>query len=91
MFGVIGIAVAMVAIGGSVAWDGLSKSPLLFVLWWGVCGWMTIAALLLAIFDMLIVFRAGRRAKQDLARQITGLDRSDGSKQSNVDPGTKDD
>jgi len=90
MFGTVGLAVAMVAIGAFLAWEGLAASPFLFLLYWGLCAWLAITALLIAIFDLLIVFRAGRRARKDLARQLAGADQQRRSRESNIDPDKKD-
>ena len=44
--------------------------PFWFVLFWLVCAWLTITAMLLAIFDLLIVRLAGRRAKRQLRDRL---------------------
>jgi len=44
--------------------------PFWFVLFWLVCAWLTITAMLLAIFDLLIVRLAGRRAKRQLRERL---------------------
>ena len=44
--------------------------PFWFVLFWVVCAWLTITAMLLAIFDLLIVRLAGRRAKRQLRERL---------------------
>jgi hypothetical protein len=40
------------------------EHPMLFVLFWIVCGWLTLTALLLAIFDLLIVKLESRMAQR---------------------------
>jgi hypothetical protein len=52
----------------------LSARPLLFVAWWGVCAWFMLAAVLLAVFDLLLVRAAARREQRDLARKILSSD-----------------
>jgi len=44
--------------------------PFWFVLFWVVCAWLTITAMLLAIFDLLMVRLAGRRAKRQLRDRL---------------------
>ena len=44
--------------------------PFWFVLFWLVCAWLTITAMLLAIFDLLMVRLAGRRAKRQLRDRL---------------------
>jgi len=38
------------------------EHPIWFILFWIVCGWLTVTALLLAVFDLLIVKLELRRA-----------------------------
>jgi hypothetical protein len=44
------------------------KRPVLFVLFWIVCAWLTLTAMLLAIFDLLAVGLEARKAQRE-ARQ----------------------
>ena len=46
------------------------EHPIWFVLLWIVCGWLTVTALLLAIFDLLIVKLESRRAQRVLRRNL---------------------
>jgi hypothetical protein len=56
---------------GAVVIDGtLREKPVVFVIWWAVCAWLMLTSLLLALFDMLAIRAAARRARRDLARQI---------------------
>jgi hypothetical protein len=56
---------------GSVLMDGILRArPVLFVVWWGVCAWLMLASLLLAVFDMLAIRAAARRERRELARRI---------------------
>jgi len=41
-----------------------------FVIYWGACGWLTLAALLLALWDLLLVRTAARRERRRLEKQI---------------------
>jgi len=42
------------------------EHPLGFLLFWIACGWLTLTALLLAIFDVLLVKLGARRARRAL-------------------------
>ena len=42
------------------------EHPIWFILFWIVCGWLTVTALLLAVFDLLIVKLELRRAQRVL-------------------------
>jgi cobalamin biosynthesis protein CobD/CbiB len=51
---------------GSVFFPWLREHPILFLIYWAACAWITVLAMLLAIFDMLIVRAAARRARRRL-------------------------
>lgn len=51
------------------------EHPIWFLLFWIVCGWLTLAAMLLAIFDLLIVKLESRRTQRAL-REDLGMERS---------------
>lgn len=56
---------------GAVFLDGyLCARPLLFLLYWGFCAWITLAAALLALYDMLLIRAAARRASRLLRRGL---------------------
>jgi hypothetical protein len=40
-----------------------------FVIFWGACAWLTMAALLLALWDLLMVRAAARRERRRLEKQ----------------------
>lgn len=44
----------------------LRARPLLFLLYWGACAWITLLAVLLAVFDMLVVRARARRERRML-------------------------
>ena len=46
------------------------EHPVWFVLFWIVCGWLTVTALLLAIFDLLVVKLEARRAQHSLRQNL---------------------
>jgi heme/copper-type cytochrome/quinol oxidase subunit 2 len=46
------------------------EHPIWFILFWIVCGWLTVTALLLAIFDLLIVKLESRRAQHSLRQNL---------------------
>ena len=51
------------------------QHPFWFIFFWLVCAWLTITAILLSIFDLLMVTRSARSARrqlrQDMERQST--------------------
>ena len=46
------------------------ERTLVFVLFWIACAWLTILAILLALFDLLIVRAQSRAARKNLREQI---------------------
>jgi hypothetical protein len=42
--------------------------PAWFILFWLICGWLTLTAMLLAIFDLLVARLEARRAQRDLRK-----------------------
>lgn len=58
------------------AW--LEERPWLFIGFWIACAWLTITVLVLALFDMVLVVREGRRERRELRRKIFGRPPEDG-------------
>jgi hypothetical protein len=77
------IAALVLLFSGSTFLQGpldYHEHPIWFILFWLTCGWLTLTAMLLAIFDMLIVRLQARRAERTLQQRLkaespeTGLD-----------------
>ena len=66
------IAALVMLFLGSVFFGWLRSYPLLFLLYWAACGWITLLAMLLAIFDLLMVRAAGKRARRQLEDEYLG-------------------
>lgn len=64
-------ATLMVFIGSVLIDTTLRAHPFIFLGFWAVCAWLTIAAMLLAIFDLLAVRAAAREARRQLERELT--------------------
>ncbi len=58
------------------AW--LSEHPVLFLLFWGACLWLTLTSLLLAIYDLLAIRREAARERQRLKGRVFGTDQPGG-------------
>ena len=75
MFGTL-LAAMLLAFVGSTFLEGTISArehPVWFILFWIACAWLTITALLLAIFDLLLVraqSRAARRALQEKLKHV---------------------
>jgi hypothetical protein len=70
MFRLLLGALLMVFAGSFLMDDFLGSHLLAFVLFWAACAWLTIAALLLACFDILMVRAEARAAQRQLEREI---------------------
>jgi hypothetical protein len=70
MLVVVLLALLMVVGGSTFLREMLNPNRhlLRFILYWMACGWLTILALLLALFDLLML-RAQKRAAQKALRQ----------------------
>lgn len=48
----------------------LTARPLLFLCYWGLCAWLTLCSLLLALYDMLAVSAAASRERRRLREEL---------------------
>ncbi len=71
MFYSILIALLMI-FGDMVLWPFFGEHPLLFLAYWAICAWVTLLAVLLALYDVLKVRAAAQRSQRDLAEQQFG-------------------
>ena len=81
MAAVIAVAVLMLIGGSTVLQETLNprEHAVRFILFWLVCAWFTITALLLALFDALMVRAQARAARKELHEQFSSDDDSDAS------------
>ena len=65
-------ALALVVAGSTVLQAPLSprEHPVGFLLFWIICGWVTLTALLLAVFDLLMVRLEARRTERALREDL---------------------
>lgn len=71
MVGCVVVALLLIVGGSTVFNSALNphEHPVWFILYWIACGWVTILALLLAMFDLLVVRREARAQRENLERQ----------------------
>ena len=71
MFVVLLIALFMMVGGSTFLTSALDprEHPPRFILFWLACAWVTVAALLLALFDLLMVRRDARALRENLLRE----------------------
>ena len=79
MFGLVLVAAAMIFCGTSLLASTLDPHlrPGWFLFYWLVCGWLTITAMLLAIFDLLLLRAAGRSTHRRLEEEFSSREDSD--------------
>jgi hypothetical protein len=72
MFVLIFLAVVNLFSGATFLSGWLGERPIMFLLYWVGCAWLTLAAVLLAFFDMFIVRASAREWKKGLRRAFFG-------------------
>ncbi|HEX8281315.1 MAG TPA: hypothetical protein VF551_08050 [Chthoniobacterales bacterium] len=78
MFVLLLVALAMVVSGATLLQETLNPREHLgrFLLFWAACAWFTITALLLALFDVLMLRAQGRAARRALGEQFSATPRA---------------
>ena len=73
MLGTLVVAVVMVIAGSTVLQEVLNhrEHALRFIAYWLACAWFTVATVLLALFDALIVRAEGRAARRRLRDDVS--------------------
>ncbi len=71
MFAITLVAVVLLFCGATFLAPALDPHarPGWFLFYWAVCAWITMTAVLLAIFDLLVVRAQGRAARRTLAQK----------------------
>ncbi len=70
MTALIAAALAMLAAGLFPLWGVFAAHPLFFAIYWLICAWLTTCAMLLAIYDLVLVVQRGRRERAATRRRI---------------------
>jgi hypothetical protein len=86
MFIVVLIALVLLFSGSTCLESALNphEHPIWFILFWLICAWLALTALLLAVFDMLMVRAAARKAERILRSQLPQTETPD-SPRSTID------
>jgi heme/copper-type cytochrome/quinol oxidase subunit 2 len=68
------LAVAMIVAGSTLLehWLAQHGHLLWFMLFWAVCGWLTVTALLLAVFDILLLRMQAREERKAFRSNLEG-------------------
>lgn len=72
MFVVVLVALVMLFCGATFLAPVLDpqERPGWFIFYWAVCAWLTVTAVLLALFDLLLVRAEGRAERKGLAQKL---------------------
>lgn len=72
MFLLVLAALVLLFVGSTVLQTVLNphEHPGWFIFFWAICGWLTVTAMLLAIFDLLLVRLESRRVQRSLREVI---------------------
>ncbi len=72
MFGMVVVACVMLFCGSTFLAPVLDphRRPVWFIFYWAACAWLTVTAVLLALFDLLLVRTQGRAARRALAEKL---------------------
>lgn len=72
MFVVVIVALVMLFLGSTFLAPALDPKlrPGWFIFYWAVCGWVTFTAVLLAVFDLLLVRAQARAERRGLAERL---------------------
>ena len=86
MFAVLVIALVLLFSGSTFLASMLNpqEHPMRFILFWFICAWLTLTAILLAIFDLLMVRLEARKA-QRILREESSHSQTSGSSESRTD------
>ncbi len=72
LFGLVLVALLMVFAGSVLLDPWLEANTLGFLVYWGICAWLTLTAFLLAIYDLLAVRREAIRERRRLKAEAFG-------------------
>ncbi len=71
MFVTLVVALVLLFGGSTFLQPLLLAHPLWFIIFWFVCAWLTLLAVLLALFDLLLLRAENRAAKRELAQKLS--------------------
>jgi protein-S-isoprenylcysteine O-methyltransferase Ste14 len=79
MFVLVVIALVLLLVGSTILQSFLHphEHPVWFILFWLVCAWLAVTAMLLALFDLLMVKSEARKAERILREKFAKLQTPD--------------
>ena len=70
MFYTVLVSLVLLFAGSTFLWAQLREHPFIFLIYWAGCAWITLLAVLLALYDMAKVRGEVRREKRRLEREL---------------------
>lgn len=70
MFVVVLAALGMLFLGATFLGGSLMMHPVVFMIFWAVCGWLAFTSLLLALYDLIALRIEERAARRQLRAEI---------------------
>jgi hypothetical protein len=77
MFYNVLVLLILIFLGATFLWHWLLEHPLIFVGFWGACAWLTLLAVLLAVYDMAKVRLDAKRARRQMEEDFLKGDKTD--------------
>ena len=74
LFGVVLAALFLLGVGVLGLDEWLCTHPVIFLLYWGACLWLTLTSMLLAFYDMLLVRQEVLEERRRLKSRFLGGD-----------------
>ena len=90
MFVVVLAALVLLFSGSTFLESALNprEHPIWFILFWLLCAWLALTAMLLAVFDMLMVRAAARKAERILRSQLPQTESPDSPRSTRLRQGS---
>ncbi|MEI6561217.1 MAG: hypothetical protein WCO68_03930 [Verrucomicrobiota bacterium] len=77
LFWIVVATLVLLGVGAMPLDAWLGEHPLLFLLYWGACLWLTGTSMLLALYDLLAIRTEAARERQRLKGKVFGEDEGD--------------
>jgi len=69
MFYDVLVVLVLLFLGSTLLWEWLRAHPMVFLGYWAACGWLTILAAVLAVYDMIRVRVEARHRENQLREE----------------------
>jgi hypothetical protein len=74
LFFVVLGAMLMAFVGAVLLGNWLTtERPILFLLYWGACAWLTLLSILLALYDMLMLRKEAKQERRRIKSEVFGM------------------